>query len=425
MRECEMVRRRLVMRGLTVITAVLAMLGALFVFVSPAAASQVTARGVHQVGKTLNVWETGVVRQGVGEAGLEGDLAPGVIHAVDKPVNLGPVAFQPLVFGLEGRATGLVDTDFGFGSGKPGSGQSLIQVEAPTVDPRQPGSPKGGFAFLDQYRDYRKDVSPSKQSVEIKLDQLLLDMIDENGPLTAVECPVLGAPQQRCSSIRSELKVQIEAYKPGAAHPFFDVGGTIYAESHEHAWIVGAGTSPVSVRPFWEGAEFDVNGDTNDNATQLHLVMDNFHPITITIPLDAVHFQHRFRVLVSLDTVTVDDRGLESAAAARIIDSHGGVAGEVTRAADRPRIDRGRVARAGDRARLTEDQGAARRPAPRGPLPQGTQPPRRTTAAGQPARDGSWGGQPHRPGAGHPDRRLARRHQRRAQHQRWLGALGH
>ena len=196
-------------------------------------------------------------------------------------------------------------------------------MEAPTSDPRQPDSPKGGFAFLDQYRDFRKDVSPQKQFVQIKLDQLLLDMIDANGPLTAVECPVVGAPQQRCSSIRSEVKVQVEAYKPKAAHPFFDVGGTLYAEGHEHAWVVGAGTSPVSVRPFWKGAEFDVNGDTDNNTTQSHLVLNNFHPITIKIPLDAVHFQHRFTVLVSLDTVAVDDRGLESAAAARIIDSHG------------------------------------------------------------------------------------------------------
>ena len=107
-----MVRRRLVMRGLTVITAVLAMLAALFVSASPAAASQVTARGVHQVGKTLNVWETGLVRQGVGEVGLEGDLVPGVTNGVDEAVDLGPVAFQPLVFNIVGRATGRVDTVF-------------------------------------------------------------------------------------------------------------------------------------------------------------------------------------------------------------------------------------------------------------------------------------------------------------------------
>ena len=54
-------------------------------------------------------------------------------------------------------------------------------MEAPTSDPRQPDSPKGGFAFLDQYRDFRKDVSPQKQFVQIELDQLLLDMIDANG----------------------------------------------------------------------------------------------------------------------------------------------------------------------------------------------------------------------------------------------------
>jgi uncharacterized delta-60 repeat protein len=323
MRDYEMVRRRRVTRGLAIITTALAMLGALFMFVSSAAASQVTARGVHQVGPTLNVWEAGVIDQGVGKVGLDGELAPGVARGVNQSVDLGPVTFQPLKFGLEGRATGLVDTVFGLGSGNPGPAESLIQVEAPTGDPRQPGSQKGGFAFLDQYRDYRKDVSPHKQFVQIKLDQLLLDLIDANGPLTAVECPVVGNPQQRCSSIRSKVKVEVEAYKPGAAHPFFDVGGTIYAEGHEHAWVVGAGTSPVSVRPFWEGAEFDVNGDTDDNTTQSHLVVDNFHPIIITIPLDAVHFQHRFRVLVSLDTDAVDDRGLESAAAARIFDSHG------------------------------------------------------------------------------------------------------
>ena len=125
MRGYGLVRRCRVMRGLEIITAALAMVGASLVFVSSSsAASQVTTRGVHQVGPTLNVWEAGVIDQGVGRVGLDGELAPGVTHEVDQSVDLGPVAFQPLKFGLEGRATGRVTTVFPLG--KP-----LLQVEAP------------------------------------------------------------------------------------------------------------------------------------------------------------------------------------------------------------------------------------------------------------------------------------------------------
>ena len=310
MRNCEMVRRRWMGRCLAVITPVLATL-ALTVAPIAKASSVTPTSGVHQVGKTLNVWGVGAIKQGVGQVDLGGDLAPGVTHPVRGSLDLGPAAFNLPAAQRPGRAT---DTVLGADQA------SLVQAEAPTLDPHQPDSVKGGFAFLDQYREYRKDFSPRKQSVQVRLDQLLLEMVDANGPLTAAECPVA----QRCNSMRSSVKVEVVAYKRNAQHPFFDVGGTIYAEGHEHDWLVTVGTSPVSVRPFWEGAEFDVNGDVDGNTTQSHLVVDDgFHPITITIPLDRVHFQHKFDVRVSLDAATVDDRGLESAAAARVATPNG------------------------------------------------------------------------------------------------------
>ena len=286
-------------------------LGVLLVFAgsaaaSPALASPAAAKGLHQVGPTLQVWELGVIKQGVGKVPLDGEFA--VTHGVDKSVDLGPMAFTLPTSAVSGRATGVVRNV-----------QSLLQVEAPTVDPHQPDAVKGSYGFLDQYREYRKDVSRHQQSLQIRLNQLLIDMIDANGALTAAECPVVGTT--RCSSIRSSVKVQVEAYKPNAQHPFFDVGGTIYAEGHQHAWFVGVGTAPVSARPFWDGAAFSVDRDVDLTGSQRHLKVDNgIHPITITIPLNKVLFQHTFEVRVSLDTVTVDDRGLESAAAARIVD---------------------------------------------------------------------------------------------------------
>ena len=221
-------------------------------------------------------------------------------------------------------------------------------------------------------------------------------MIDANGALTAAECPVVGTT--RCSSIRSSVKVQVEAYKPNAQHPFFDVGGTIYAEGHQHAWFVGVGTAPVSARPFWDGAAFSVDRDVDLTGSQRHLKVDNgIHPITITIPLNKVLFQHTFEVRVSLDTVTVDDRGLESAAAARIVDPGPFVAS----------------ASAARTVQRVSSKLKAPPPAPRPPArcPSGPQPPCGTAAAGQPARDrrrGQW----HRARAGHPHRRVARRDQR-------------
>ena len=284
--------------------------GVLLLFASSASASTLAANGVHQVGKTLKMWEVGVIRQGVGGVPVDGEFL--VDHPVDNLVDLGPAAFRLPTSQRPGRATGVVRTEGD-------SGQSTVQVEAPTLDSRRPDAAKGSYALLDEYRDYRKGVSPQKQSVQIKLHQLLLDMIDANGALTPSECPVVGTA--RCSSIRTEVKVEVVAYQPGAHHPFFDVGGTIYAEGHQHAWFVGAGTSPVSMRPFWDGAEIDVNRDVDGTGSQRHLTVDDrFHPFTVAIPLDSVRFQHPFKVQVHLDATTVDDRGLESAAAARIID---------------------------------------------------------------------------------------------------------
>ncbi|HUO74585.1 MAG TPA: Calx-beta domain-containing protein [Solirubrobacteraceae bacterium] len=316
------------------VVAIAAALAALIVIAAPAAASPPSASpsaatGVHQVGKTLNVWGVGVITQGLGAVGLKGPLF--VNQPLDEHIDLGPAAFKSPASQRLGRATGTVLTENGFG-------QSLIETEAPTLDPHQPGAVKGSYTFLDQYRDYRKDVSPQKQSVQIKLDQVLLDMIDANGQhLTAAECPVVGTPGQRCSSIRTSAKVEVVAYQKGAQHPFFEVGGTIYAEGHEHAWFVGAGTSSVSMRPFWDSAEFDVNGDFDQTGSGRHLKVDNgFRPLTITIPLDSVRFQHTFDVRVSLDVRTVDDRGLESAAAARIVDPQRIVpSGSATRAVQR------------------------------------------------------------------------------------------
>ncbi len=292
-----------------VMSAALAV-GVLLLFASSSAASPLAANGVHQLGTTAKLWEVGVIRQGVGGVPVDGEFLTD--HQVDNLVDLGPAAFRLPTSQRAGRATGVVRTEGD-------SGQSTVQVEAPTLDPRQPDAVKGSYALLDEYRDYRKGVSPQKQSVQIKFHQLLLDMIDANGALTPSECPVVGTA--RCSSIRTEVTVEVVAYKPGAHHPFFDVGGTIYAEGHQHAWFVGAGTSPASMRPFWDGAEFDVNRDVDGTGSQKHLTVDDgFHPFTITIPLDSVRFQHAFRVQVHLEATTVDDRGLESAAAARIID---------------------------------------------------------------------------------------------------------
>lgn len=96
-------------------------------FASTAAASPAAAKGVHQVGKALNVWGVGVIKQGLGTVPLEG---PVFVHQpVDERVDLGPAAFTSPASERPGRATGTV---------LGGSGESTVQAEAPTLDPRQP-----------------------------------------------------------------------------------------------------------------------------------------------------------------------------------------------------------------------------------------------------------------------------------------------
>jgi hypothetical protein len=101
------------------VVAVAAALAAVLVFASPAAASPTASKGVHQVGKTLNVWGVGVITQGAGAVGLKGPLF--VTQPVDEHIDLGPAAFKSPATQRLGRATGTVLTENGFG-------QSLIEA---------------------------------------------------------------------------------------------------------------------------------------------------------------------------------------------------------------------------------------------------------------------------------------------------------
>ena len=264
-----------------------------------------TSKGVHQIGPTLAVWGIDGIRQGGGDDHLAGPVFTN--RAVDSTIDLGPAAFKLPTTDVDGRASALVRAEDVIVP-------PTVSVEAPTADPTQPDAMKGGADFIDEYREFRKDFSSRDQSLKLTIGQTLLDVIDDNGPLSPAECPVA----KRCNSIQGIVKVDVVAYKKGAQHPFFDVGGSIDVEGHQDDWFVTPGTLASSSRAFWEGASFDVNRNVDGDTHQTHFKLDNIGLINITIPLNRVLFRHRFDVRVSVDARAIDDRGLESAAAARV-----------------------------------------------------------------------------------------------------------
>ena len=92
---------------------------------------------------------------------------------------------------------------------------------APVLNPFEPRSAKGGVAHLDQYQTYRRpEQDHAGALLFVSINDLLLQMVDENGPLTPSECPVVGTAP--CSSIQSIVRFRVRAYLKGGAHDFFE-----------------------------------------------------------------------------------------------------------------------------------------------------------------------------------------------------------
>jgi uncharacterized delta-60 repeat protein len=195
-----------------------------------------------------------------------------------------------------------------------------VFAQAPSVDLLRPlGSPNGSVAHLKAVQVFEKDArSPS---LRITLDQLLLEMVDADGPLSRFDCPVVGTAP--CPLLHTEAHVRVLAWKlSDRGHPLLNVGGTVALEGHEHAWLPIAATDSRSRGAFWEGAQFQVNRDLDGNGTQQHaeVFSGKDTPITLTVPLRSLTDKDQFAVEITLDAKAIDERGGESAAQAFVLD---------------------------------------------------------------------------------------------------------
>ena len=283
--------------------ALIASLGALVAFASPAAAAP------RPVGPPTTSWSVSKITQGGGGESLGHDTTRA--RSVRKQFDLGQqgFTFDNPVFSDNAKA---------FVDGRPGERDVLAQ--APSLDPIHPlGSGKGSVAHLEVSQAYEKDAGSA--SLRISLDEVLLEVEDANGPkLSPEECPVVGpAP---CASLRSQVHVHIRAWEVAGGHELLNLGGTVFVEGHEHDWVPQAATDVRSRGPFWQGAQFQVSPDLGGDGHQSHfrLLSDTNTPIVLSVPVRKLTDNELFEVRVTMDAEAIDDRGGESAVEAFLLD---------------------------------------------------------------------------------------------------------
>ena len=280
--------------------------GALLAFAGSAVAAP------RPIGPLLRSWSVSKIERGVGSVAIgRGTQRSGQL---DKLFDLGSDAFNFKVSALDGRAVGKVFTPADHSHHV----ASELLAQTPSLDPFDPRSAEGSATHLDESQVYEK--RKGDQSIRFTSD-VSLETVDENGPLTSSECPVVGSAP--CPSIRTIVHYRVRAWTFAGGHPFFDVGGAVFGEGHEHAWAVGVATDPRSRGPFWKDAQFFVNGDVDGNKSGRRLLVSTVSgpgPIEVNVPLRSLGSGQLFVVKVSMDAETIDERGHESAASAFVAD---------------------------------------------------------------------------------------------------------
>ncbi len=277
-------------------------IGAVLVFVSPAAAAP------RPIGPPQKSWSVSKIERGLGKVPIGHPTQS--TGRVDKLFDLGPDAFDFKLSPLDGRAAGKL---FAPADHRHGVASNVL-AQAPSLDPFDPRSVEGSATHLDESQVYENGSRDT--SLRLTSD-VSLEMVDENGPLTSSECPVVGTAP--CPLLRSIVHYRVRAWTFAGGHPFFDVGGAVYGEGHEHAWDVGVATDPRSRGPFWKDAQFHIDADQDRNGSGRRFQISTFSgpgPIEVKIPLRSLASGQLFVVNVSMDAETIDERGLESAASA-------------------------------------------------------------------------------------------------------------
>lgn len=274
--------------------------GVLLAFAAPAAA--------HRIGSPRVTWSASKIEQGIGVV----QIGHGRHRKdqLDERFDLGPSAFSlgPLL----GRGTDWIHSLNP--NGTPISdAQYLLEADSPGLAHRIPFAPKGGVAHLDWTQAY--DKRKGDADLRFTINQLRLNIVDDNGTLDPSECPAAA----RCDTIETIVRYHLRAWQVAGGHEFFNVGGGIFGEGHQHAWLVGAATAVDAGQPFWTDAFFNVDKDFGHERGS-HLIVNLGTPIVLSVPLKKVHRGALFAVHMTMDAEAINDRGRESAASAQIQD---------------------------------------------------------------------------------------------------------
>jgi Calx-beta domain len=256
--------------------------------------------GVRQPAGAVVVFQQGVGTVKVAHGAQQG----GLLH--ERRI-FGGAAFNFPESRPRDRASGDV---FSSASGK----TYAVLAQAPSSNPFQPGSKKGGLTHLDEYQAYEKRSEHA--SLAITVSNVVLDAIDANHGLTPQECP----GGRECKPIRGIVRFHARAYAESAGGDFFNVGGVAYIEGHEGRWTIEAVTSPDSRRPLWDSSRFSRDFDVDDVGTGSHATALLKKPLTLKVPLSSLRDGELFAVHVSMDAEAIDGRGRESAVEAFIKD---------------------------------------------------------------------------------------------------------
>jgi uncharacterized delta-60 repeat protein len=251
------------------------------------------------------IWSFSEVRQGSGTVQAAHGAQQGGL--LDEHHVFGGAAFNFPESEPRDRATGTV---FSSASGK----RYSVLAQAPTYNPFQPGSKRGGIAHLDQFQAYEKQ--DPRASLSITISKVVLDVIDANHGLLPSECP----PGLRCRPIRALVRFHARAYAESAGGDFFSTGGSAFIEGHEGRWSIDAVTSSDARRALWKPSDFEPDDSVDDAGTGSRATQLLKRPRTLRVPLKSVREGDLFAVHVTMDAEAIDSRGRESAAEAFIQD---------------------------------------------------------------------------------------------------------
>jgi len=280
------------------VAAVVASLGALLLLAAPALAAR--------DGDPLRTWELSKITRSLGP--IPANTGTQQHGEVLKRAKLGVAPFR---FPETDNAGAAIDKMF---SSADGSHYDVL-TQAPSPIVSDPRSVRGGISDLQQLQAYRKQSGDA--TLTITITEAILRAIDENHDRP--ECPQDVAD---CPRLKANVFFNVRAYTASVNDSpfwkdgnFFETGVHATLEGHRINWHLTVASDADSLTPLWNPRNFRLRGNLTSRVSA-----DLRHPVTINVPLDAVHEGELFGVDVRIESFAINDRGGESTALAFIDD---------------------------------------------------------------------------------------------------------